>query len=94
MSEIFTIKDRANRIIRLNKKEWRHIVREHPFITIEEIKETLLLPLIIKDSFYDQEGVKWYYRFNKVIKRYTFVSVKYLNGDGFVITAFRTRKIK
>jgi hypothetical protein len=63
---------------------------------IELLKETLQKPQKIRISKYDQ-NVRWYYKYDKARKssaRYLLVSVKYLNGDGFIITAFYTRKIQ
>ena len=39
-------------------------------------------------------AVSFYYRYYKEKKQYLFVSVKYLSGEGFVITTFYTDKIK
>tara|TARA_Y100000310_G_scaffold331372_1_gene404806 strand:- start:101 stop:385 length:285 start_codon:yes stop_codon:yes gene_type:complete len=94
MSNIFSIKDKTGRTIRLTDERWKHIAREHSQITNhEELKETLENPVIIRKSKYDSK-VAWYYRSNKKKKLYLMVSVKYLNGEGFIITAFYTRKIK
>jgi len=38
--------------------------------------------------------VRFYYKFYKNLSKYLLVSVKYLNGEGFVITAFYTSKIE
>lgn len=94
MPHIFVVEDKTNRKIRLTKERWKHIVNEHPELSVEEIKETLMNPLMIKSSKYDPKYVRWYYKFNKTKKRYIFVSVKYLNGEGFIITAHYMRKIK
>ncbi len=75
-------------------ERWKHIVQEHPrVIYVEEIKQTMKRPSTIRQSTYDK-NVRWYYSFNKQKKRYLMVSVKYLNGDGFIITAYYTRNIK
>jgi len=63
---------------------------------IELIKETLKQPLTIR-YFSEDESVRYFYKDLKnksPQERYLFVSVKYLNGDGFVITSFFTNKIK
>jgi len=91
---IFRINDKTNREIRLTKIGWKHISREHPKINIEEIKNTLTSPDIIKPSIYDPKNVKWYYKFDKNKKRYIMVSVKYLNNEGFIITAFYVNRIR
>ncbi len=92
---IFKIKDKSNRIIRLTKERWKHIAKEHPEIQdFEEIRTALISPLRIKPSKYDPDHVHYYYKFNKEKKRYFMVAVKYLNGEGFIITAYYMRRIK
>jgi len=91
---IFEITDKSRRKIRLPQERWNHIQREHIRVTdLDELKKTLTTPLKITSSKYD-ENVCYYYRFNKVIKRYLMVAVKYLNGHGFVITSYYLRNIK
>ena len=95
MPNIFDITDKSGRKIRLTDEAWKHISKEHPDLgSLEEIKEALINPLIIKQSKYDPETVRWYYRYNKEKRRYLFVAVKYLNREGFVITAYFMRNIK
>ncbi|HLD07323.1 MAG TPA: hypothetical protein VJC16_07390 [Candidatus Nanoarchaeia archaeon] len=95
MDTVFEIGDKTGRKIRLTRTQWKHISHEHPTVTnIEEIKETLQKPIRIKPSAYDPLSVAGYYWFNKDRKRYLCVSVKYLNGEGFVITAFYMRNIR
>ena len=91
---IFKIKDKSERTIYLHNKDWKHITHDHPNITnIEEIISTLIAPTKITQSENDK-NVKWYYKLNKNKKKYFMVSVKYLNGKGFIITAFYTTNIK
>ncbi len=94
MDVLFTL-ETGSRKIRLTKERWRHITTEHPDVTdIEEIKATIQKPLTVTPSVYDPENVAWNYRYNKDKKRYLMVAVKYLNGEGFIITSHYTRKIK
>ena len=68
---------------------------EHPEITdYEEIIAALANPLKINSSFYNPDSIKWYYKFDKKKNRYLMVAVKYLNGEGFVITSYYMRNIK
>ena len=94
MNWIFEIEDKSRRRIHLSKEQWKHIVTEHSDLAnkIEDIKDTLTNPLTIKPSKYD-ENVRWYFRYNKKISKYLMVSVKYLNGEGFIITAFHISKL-
>lgn len=95
MNILFEITDKTGRRIRMTKERWNHIQREHPQISnIEEIKNALEMPLRISPSKYNPEEVKWYYSFNKLHKLYLFVAVKYLNGEGFIITSYYVSRIK
>lgn len=95
MPLIFEIFDKTRRKLRLTMERWKHIAQEHPNIeNIDEIKEALISPTRIKPSHYDSEEVSYYYRYNKEKRRYLMIAVKYLNGDGFIITAYYTRNIK
>jgi len=93
---IFDVIDKTRRKIRLTKKQWKHI-QKHPHMheSLERIKETIKSPLTIRyDEF--NERVNYSYREYKNMElkeRYLFVSVKYLNGEGFIITSFYTNKI-
>jgi hypothetical protein len=90
----FDVKDKTGRTIHITKEQWSHI-QKHPEMSnsVEQIKETLMHPITITSFEYDSQ-VGFYYRFYKERKDYLLVLVKYLNGNGFVITAFYTDKIK
>ena len=92
--KIFKIKDKTDRGIYLTNERWKHI-QKHPAMSdkLENIKETLQNPNTIESFEFDLK-VKFYYRYYKERKEYLFVSVKYLNGNGFIITSFFTDKIK
>ena len=94
MSYIFEIVDKSKRKIYLSEERWKHIKLEHPEI-IEpfEIERVITKPDKILTSDRD-ETVGWYFLYNKRRKEYLKVSVKYLNGTGFVITAHHTSKIQ
>ena len=67
----------------------------HPEMSnqIESIKNTLEKPDVIIQFEYDLD-VRFYYKYYKERKGYLFISVKYLNGKGYIITSFYTDKIK
>ena|SRR3989338_11682029 len=96
MSILFEVIDKSGRKIRLTKERWKHITQEHPDITdLEELKSILKSPLSIRPSKYDPDHVVWFYsHHNKTTKKYLLVAVKYLNGEGFIITSYYTRKIQ
>lgn len=96
MLDIFEIIDKTGRKIRLTQKQWKHI-QKHPHMhnSLERIKETIKNYTSIKyDEF--NEKVNYFYKEYKDIsprERYLFVSVIYLNENGFIITSFYTNKM-
>ena len=98
MGNVFEIVDKSGRTIRLPQKQWKHILQDHPEIGqyIEELKVTLQHPLKITDYSFDEQ-VRYYYNYIKQREnpaKYLLVIVKYLNGTGYIITAYFERKIK
>ncbi len=62
---------------------------------LENIKSTIQNPATIRYNEEDEEVLYYYKEFknNGPEERYLLVSVKYLNGNGFIITSFFTNKI-
>lgn len=97
MSKILEVRDKSNRLIYLTKERFKHIVK-HPEMQnkLEAIREILETPLKITDYTFDQ-NIRYYYRYYKDRKsqaKYLRVIVKYLNGEGFIITAYFVENIK
>lgn len=95
---VFTLTDKTGRIIRLTQKQWSHITAlesPHAYMAnwVEQIKETLVKPDKIISSIYDEHKTN-YYKYYKQTATYLKVIVKYLNGDGFVITAYFVRNLR
>lgn len=93
---IFEVTDKTGRKIRLTKKQWSHIREDHPEVKDEEpIIETIEKPDKITQPY---EGPKYYYykyyKHRKSPDNYFMVIVNYLNGEGFVITAYYVPYIK
>ncbi len=98
MNNVFEIIDKTGRKIRLTNKQWKHITKSHRYMAnyLEKIKETLIKPLKITESPYDKE-VRYYYNYLKYLlyqEKYLLVIVRYLNGDGYVITSYLIKNIK
>ena len=97
MDKIFEVIDKKGRKIYLSSKTWSHITRKHPYIAnyLEEMKETIQRPDKTTDWSLD-EDVRYNYRYykNKDPPKYLLVIVKYLNGTGFVISAYFRSYIK
>ncbi len=94
---IFEIIDKNGRKIHLSRERWKHI-QAHPYMHehLESIESTLKNSLTIR-LFPFQKNVFHYYKEFKqygLERRYLLVAVKYLNGDGFVVTSFFTNKIE
>jgi len=95
MSWIFDIKDINGKRIHLSQERWVHINVDHPELSdsIELIKETLKIPTKCEAMDFD-ENIRYFYKHLKLNAIYLLVIVKYLNGEGFVITSYLVRQIK
>ena len=94
MDYVFEITDKTGRKIHLTKERWKHILRHTNVNTnnLEDIKAALINPTSAISQALDENKGN-YYLYSKQIKSYLLVVVKYLNGEGFVITAFFTKHI-
>jgi len=92
----FEIIDKTGRTIRLTKRQWSHIMKKHPYMNkhLEGIKETLQYPQKLLTKSFSKSYYFRYYKSLQSPNQYILVIVKYLNGTGFVITAYLTEKIK
>ena len=98
MDYVFEVDDKTGRKIRLTEKQWKHILKRHPDMINykEEIKNTLKNPQKIADHPYDDEA-KYYYKYLKQktdLDKYLLIIVKYLNGEGFIITTYFRKNLK
>ena len=97
MTWVFEVEDKSARNIHLSNERWKHINQEHPEVApyLNEIKDTLKNPVKITTYEFD-ENVRYYYKHFKERKlaKYLLAIVKYLNGHGFIITAYFVRNMK
>ncbi|MGK7881461.1 MAG: DUF4258 domain-containing protein [Crocosphaera sp.] len=80
--------------VRTTLSYWTKIITiKHPIMTGQEdiVKQTLQFPTEIRRSKSDLD-VYLYYKYQPPY--FVCVVAKHLNGDGFIITAYRTNKIK
>jgi len=96
MKRAFEVKDKTSRKIYITKERLGHI-KKHPKIQnkIEDIKSILKNLHTIKRHEIDEDA-RYYYGYfkdNDPLEKYLLILVKYLNGEGFIITAFFTNKI-
>ena len=97
MDNIFEVIDKTGRKIRLTNKQWKHI-KKHPHMNenrLDNIINIIKDPPIMRSSEDDQNTKYLYKEFKDMPpeEKYLFISVKYLNGEGFIITSFFTNKI-
>lgn len=79
--------------IRVEKRYWETIVKKHDSVAglDEQVKETLKHPIYIRVSKEDDEVFLYYVPYRKY---FLCVVCRHLNGDGFIITAYLTDRIK
>ncbi len=96
MDFISEIIDKTGRKIHLSKERYKHIQR-HSLMSdsLENIKSTIKNPTTIRYNKDDEKVTYFYKEFKEkdILERYLLVAVKYLNGEGFIITSFYTNKI-
>lgn len=94
----FEVIDKTGRRLRMTDYNWHHIIRRHPEIVShqEKIIESLEEPDKIAESL-DDDNTKYYYKYYKYLDSpYKFIRVicKYLNSEGFIISAHFVKNIK
>ena len=96
MGKLFEIIDKTGKKIHLSEERYKHI-QKHPYMhdSLEIIKRAIQNTTTIRHNEEDDTVVFFYREFkeNNSSERYLFVSVKYLNGEGFIITSFYTNRI-
>ena len=95
MAHVLEVKDQEGKKIRLTKEPWRHITTKHPEMIdkFDEIRRALQQPQVIVPHAFDAMK-RNYYLFLKRDRMHLLVAVKYLNGEGYVTTAFMTQSIR
>lgn len=87
--------DVTGRRIYLTRERWKHIIEHGEMAhSLERIEQTLRAPSFIRPSDCDEQ-VQYYARhFKDGPAKYLLVALKYLNGEGFIITAFYTNHVR
>ena len=96
MEVLIEVIDKTSRKIHLSKERYKHIQKHpHMYDSLEIIKIAIQNPTTIRYNEEDNKVAFFYREFkeNDISEKYLLVSVKYLNGDGFIITSFYTNKI-
>lgn len=89
--------DIFRRKIRLTEERILHITTRTEMVEQEgKIEETLKNPDIVRHSIWDKDVHLYYKLYGKTPlgQKYLLVGIKISNGEGFVITAFFTDRIK
>ena len=94
---LFETKDKFGKKVYLTKERWTHILTEHPEVLpyLQEFSEIFLHPTKISQREYDPQ-IRYYYQYYKhrtQSAKYLLIIVNYLNGEGFIITAYFVRRI-
>ncbi|MBU1252026.1 MAG: hypothetical protein KJ905_03520 [Nanoarchaeota archaeon] len=96
MDFVFVVKDKSDRNLRLTRRQWTHITTKHPMLTsyLEKLKETLNDPdKIMPHEFGRLFDYYKYYKHQSGGAKFLKVVVKYLNGDGFILSAYFVKHI-
>ncbi|MEM3608933.1 MAG: hypothetical protein QXV87_01120 [Candidatus Bathyarchaeia archaeon] len=94
---VFEILSKMGKVVSLDEARWRHVL-EHPEMQnqLDKVKETVENPDEVRES--SRMSSTWlFYKFyikSPVTKKYLLVVVKVLDGEGFIVTAFFTNKVK
>jgi hypothetical protein len=93
MSAYIEAVSRFGKKIGLTKRHWDYIISKHESVIglEEQVKETLKRPAYVRLS---KEDGKVYLYYAPYKKYFLCVVCRHLNGEGFIITAYLTDKIK
>ncbi|HEY7791537.1 MAG TPA: hypothetical protein VIC33_13550 [Vicinamibacterales bacterium] len=91
---LFEVTSSLGKRVRVTEDYWQKIVTtKHPLMAGCEdlVKGILAQPEVVRRSRKDQSVFLYY---GRAEKRYCCVVVRHLNGDGFIVTAYITDRIK
>jgi len=94
---VLEVRSKLGKVIRLDEDRWKHVL-EHPEMENQrfKIKETLVDPDEVRESVYKSSVWLFYRLYTKspVSEKHLLVAVEVLDGEGFIVTAFFTDKVK
>ncbi|MFH1234565.1 MAG: PBECR2 nuclease fold domain-containing protein [Candidatus Diapherotrites archaeon] len=95
MGDLFEVLAIFGKKIILGEERLAHILQSHPEMRghLSKLTRALESPDEIRASQYDAK-VWLHYKFYKSLDKYIVAAVKVLNGNGFIITAYMTDRIK
>ena len=91
------VRSKLGKVVRLDEDRWRHVLG-HPEMKNQRsrVEETLVDPDEIRENARSSSIWLFYklYANTPVSQKYLLVIVEILNGEGFIVTAFFTDKVK
>ena len=93
MAILFEVESKLGKRISVTKEYWDFIVSKHESVKFlkDETKRTLKNPLIVRLS---KEDPNVYLYYSEYKDYYLCVVCKHLDGEGFLITAYLTDRVK
>lgn len=93
MSNYIEVVSKLGRLIRVTKRHWEHVEAKHESVSglEERVKEALRNPIYVRLSKEDKDVYLYYAPCGNY---YICVVCRHLNGDGFIITAYLTDRVK
>jgi len=94
---VLEVRSKLGKVVRLDEERWKHVL-EHPEMENQRVKieETLVDPDEVRESVYTS-SIRLFYKLytnSPVSEKYLLVAVEVLDGEGFIVTAFFTDKMK
>lgn len=91
------VRSKLEKVIRLDDYRWKHMLA-HPEMEnqLSKVEETLVDPDEVRESVRSSSVWLFYKLYTKtsVSRKYLLVAVQVLDGEGFIVTAFFTDKVK
>ena len=94
---VLEVRSKLEKVIRLDDYRWRHVLA-HPEMDnqLSKVEETLVDPDEVRESVRSSSVWLFYklYAETPASRKYLLVAAQVLDGEGFIVTAFFTDKVK
>ena len=95
MGNVLEVIGRQGKRVYLSKERWKHISKHHPNVnSLHDIEETIKTPA--NTTYDEEENIVAYFRHFKLREgpaKYLKIVVKYLNGEGYIITSYYVKSL-
>ena len=91
MARVLEVKDKNGKLVYLTDERYNHILKHPEMQNSLQIIEQAIRNPDKTEKYSIDSAIRLYYTYHKSRKskaRYLRVAVKYLNGEGFIITAY------